>query len=174
MLSNYTRKQARFFSSRRFLQCSREILFALSCIALSVIGKLRPQNGLLKNRALLTCPLAGQPILGQNSFSRFIVPPTEIGWAKPLSMHNEPVSANFAFVNVQPRLNVVIPGEFAALLEVQRGCFVLPRPKFGHFASVSRNFGTVFKVIFCILPPVSFTFRIAETSGRLPYIPGFN
>jgi hypothetical protein len=38
------------------------------------------------------------------------VPPTEIGWAKPLSMHNEPIFANFAFVNVQPRLNVVVPG----------------------------------------------------------------
>jgi hypothetical protein len=37
------------------------------------------------------------------------VPPTEIGWAKPLSMHNEPIFANFAFVNVQPRLNVVVP-----------------------------------------------------------------
>ncbi len=53
--------------------------------------------------------LAGQSILGQNRCFRFIVPPTGFGFCELSSMPNEPVFANFAVFNVQPRFSVVLP-----------------------------------------------------------------
>jgi hypothetical protein len=37
------------------------------------------------------------------------VPPTGFGFCELSSMHNEPVFANFAVFNVQPRFSVVLP-----------------------------------------------------------------